>query len=181
MEMVWPKRRRIPFPRTLWGNLALFRDIEKCVIDLKHRSGIDISRGYGRAYGKMTTTRFASEYNMNHAKRGIALIFNHEHFLGKDAKFPHHCNIVLFYLYSSQFQAWKAGKKICQFSLIIFLRSFVVSSFSSSNPFFNHSRPQTRNERRLWELEQHFAKPPLRCFHLQRLQVEWNDSRDRWG
>ena len=28
----------------------------------------------------MPVERYASEYNMNHAKRGIALVFNHEHF-----------------------------------------------------------------------------------------------------
>lgn len=28
----------------------------------------------------MPTQRYASEYNMNHSKRGYALIFNHEHF-----------------------------------------------------------------------------------------------------
>ena len=28
----------------------------------------------------MPVERYSSEYNMNHAKRGIALIFNHEHF-----------------------------------------------------------------------------------------------------
>lgn len=38
------------------------------------------NRAYGRIYSKMPTSRFASEYNMNHPKRGIALIFNHEHF-----------------------------------------------------------------------------------------------------
>ncbi|CAO1386026.1 unnamed protein product [Diamesa hyperborea] len=35
---------------------------------------------YGRIYAKMPTQRYASEYNMNHSKRGYALIFNHEHF-----------------------------------------------------------------------------------------------------
>jgi hypothetical protein len=38
------------------------------------------SRPYGRIYAKMPAARYSSEYNMNHAKRGIALIFNHEHF-----------------------------------------------------------------------------------------------------
>lgn len=28
----------------------------------------------------MAVERYATEYNMNHKKRGIALIFNHEHF-----------------------------------------------------------------------------------------------------
>ena len=28
----------------------------------------------------MPTERFATHYNMNHRKRGLALIFNHEHF-----------------------------------------------------------------------------------------------------
>jgi len=43
-------------------------------------SNLPGSRVYGRIYAKMPAARFASEYNMNHAKRGIALIFNHEHF-----------------------------------------------------------------------------------------------------
>lgn len=28
----------------------------------------------------MSVERYATEYNMNHKKRGIAIIFNHEHF-----------------------------------------------------------------------------------------------------
>lgn len=28
----------------------------------------------------MPVERYASEYNMNHSKRGLAIIFNHEHF-----------------------------------------------------------------------------------------------------
>jgi caspase-like apoptosis-related cysteine protease len=43
-------------------------------------SSFSSSRGYGRTYAKMPAARFASEYNMNHPKRGIALIFNHENF-----------------------------------------------------------------------------------------------------
>lgn len=29
---------------------------------------------------QMPVERYASEYNMNHSKRGLAIIFNHEHF-----------------------------------------------------------------------------------------------------
>lgn len=43
-------------------------------------SNIPNNRAYGRIQAKMPTARLASEYNMNHPKRGIALIFNHEHF-----------------------------------------------------------------------------------------------------
>lgn len=35
---------------------------------------------YGNRKARMPVDRYASEYNMNHPKRGLALIFNHEHF-----------------------------------------------------------------------------------------------------
>lgn len=31
-------------------------------------------------FARMPTERYASEYNMRHNKRGMAIIFNHEHF-----------------------------------------------------------------------------------------------------
>uniref|UniRef100_A0A1Q3EXQ9 Putative caspase n=1 Tax=Culex tarsalis TaxID=7177 RepID=A0A1Q3EXQ9_CULTA len=45
---------------------------------LGHGNGLD---HYGnRLKARMPVDRYASDYNMNHAKRGLALIFNHEHF-----------------------------------------------------------------------------------------------------
>lgn len=36
---------------------------------------------YGnRIKARMPVDRYASDYNMNHPKRGFALVFNHEHF-----------------------------------------------------------------------------------------------------
>ncbi|XP_039444132.1 caspase-like [Culex pipiens pallens] len=45
---------------------------------LGHGNGLD---HYGnRLKARMPVDRYASDYNMNHPKRGLALIFNHEHF-----------------------------------------------------------------------------------------------------
>ncbi|XP_002013216.2 caspase [Drosophila persimilis] len=38
------------------------------------------SSSYGKNVAKMVTDRHAAEYNMRHKNRGMALIFNHEHF-----------------------------------------------------------------------------------------------------
>lgn len=44
--------------------------------------GIDCSqnRSNGARVARMPVDRYASEYNMRHSKRGLAIIFNHEHF-----------------------------------------------------------------------------------------------------
>lgn len=49
----------------------------------------------------MTTQRFATEYNMNHAKRGIALIFNHENFEITSLKSRTGTNVDCQHLYES--------------------------------------------------------------------------------
>lgn len=36
---------------------------------------------YSNVVARMSTEKRATHYNMNHEKRGVALIFNHEHFL----------------------------------------------------------------------------------------------------
>ncbi|XP_068155873.1 caspase [Drosophila tropicalis] len=43
-------------------------------------SSTSASSGYHKYVAKMATERHAAEYNMKHKQRGMALIFNHEHF-----------------------------------------------------------------------------------------------------
>lgn len=61
-------------------NLIFAKSNESLWVIFAYLLTFSFSKAYGKTYAKMPVERYASEYNMNHAKRGLALVFNHEHF-----------------------------------------------------------------------------------------------------